>query len=46
MNMDKPYSDEDYEHAKQQGLDLDNWDHYKRYCKMEEYADEEQEYWT
>ncbi|MNW63387.1 hypothetical protein D3C74_415970 [compost metagenome] len=40
----KPYSDEDYEDAKSQGLDLDNWNDYKRYCRMEEYADEEERY--
>jgi|GEM_PF-7038794 len=41
----KPYSDEDYEDAKKQGLDLDNWDHYQRYCKMGEYSDETDRYW-
>lgn len=41
----KPYSDEDYENAKKQGLDLENWDHYQRYCKMGEYSDETDQYW-
>lgn len=38
--MNKPYSDEDYEEAKKIGLDLDKWEDYKRFSKMEEYADE------
>ena len=31
MNTVKPYSDEEYEQAKQQGLDLDDWNDY---CKF------------
>lgn len=41
----KPYSDEDFENAKQQGLDLDDWNDYKKYFCMEEYADDEQDWW-
>lgn len=44
-NKVKPYSDEDYEDAKKQGLDLDDWNDYKKYCHMEEYADDEQDWW-
>ena len=29
-----PYSREDYADAKAQGLDLDDWNDYQRYCKM------------
>jgi hypothetical protein len=32
----KPYSAEDYEKAKQQGLDLDNWDNYVTYFELGE----------
>ena len=28
-----PYSREDYTDAKAQGLDLDNWDDFQRYCR-------------
>lgn len=32
VNTEKPYSEEDYEDAKKQGLDLDSWnDHVKYY---------------
>jgi hypothetical protein len=31
LKMIKPYSDEDYEKAKQQGLDLDDWNDYIKY---------------
>ena len=41
INKDKPYSEEDYNDAKKIGLDLDDWDDYKRYSKLEEYAVEE-----
>lgn len=41
----KPYSDEDYEDAKQQGLELDSWNDYKKYYHMEEYADDQQDWW-
>ena len=41
MNNEKPYSDQDYQEAKSLGLDLDDWDDYKRFYKMEEFADEE-----
>lgn len=30
----KPYSDEDYEEAKRQGLDLDDWNDYQRYYEL------------
>lgn len=36
MNPVKPYSDEDYEKAKQQGLDLDDWDDYCKYFGLGE----------
>jgi hypothetical protein len=32
----KPYSDEDYTKAKQQGFDLDNWNDYETYFKLGE----------
>lgn len=41
----KPYSDEDYEDAKQQGLDLDDWNNYKKYYHLEEYADDVREFY-
>ena len=31
---DTPYSPEDYADAKAQGLDLDDWNDYQRYCKI------------
>jgi NAD-dependent SIR2 family protein deacetylase len=31
QNMIKPYSDDEYEEAKRQGLDLDDWDDYVKY---------------
>ncbi|GEM00883.1 hypothetical protein SAMN05421839_1029 [Halolactibacillus halophilus] len=37
-SLPKPYSDEDYNDAKKIGLDLDDWNDYKRYYKLEEYA--------
>lgn len=39
----KSYSNEDYETAEKQGLDLDNLDDYKRFYKLEEYADNYEE---
>lgn len=39
-----PYSPEDYEEAKKQGLDLDNWEDYKQFCGMEEYAEEDERF--
>ena len=41
MNNESPYSEQDYQEAKNLGLDLDNWDDYKRFYKMEEFADKE-----
>ena len=41
MLDDKPYSEQDYKDAKEQGLDLDIWEDWKRFFKMDEYADEE-----
>jgi hypothetical protein len=32
----KPYSAEEYEKAKQQGLDLDNWNNYVIYFELGE----------
>lgn len=38
MKKEKPYNQEDYEKAKEQGLDLDNWNDYSRYYELgEEY---------
>lgn len=34
INTNKPYSDEDYEEAKKQGLDLDYWNDYERYYEL------------
>lgn len=31
MNYEKPYSNEEYEDAKKQDLDLDDWHDYVRY---------------
>ncbi|MEK4006509.1 hypothetical protein [Paenibacillus sp. FSL H3-0333] len=42
---DTPYSDEDYKEAKQQGLDLNDWNDYKKYFHMEEYADNAEDCW-
>jgi CDGSH-type Zn-finger protein len=36
VNKEKPYSDEDYEKAKQQGLDLDDWNDYVTYFELGE----------
>ena len=33
---DKPYSDKDYEDAKKQGLDLDDWNDYVRFYGLGE----------
>lgn len=38
--MIRPYSDEEYNDAKQQGLDLDNWNDYVKYWGL----GEEEEY--
>lgn len=35
--LDRPYSDEDYNRAKQLGFDLDNW---KDYCNFYELGDD------
>jgi hypothetical protein len=42
---DKPYSEKDCEDAKQQGLDLDDWNDYKKYFHLEEYADDAREFY-
>lgn len=34
-----PYSNEDWVNAKEQGLDLDNWNDYERYFKLGEEDD-------
>jgi hypothetical protein len=39
MNPIKPYSDLEYEHAKEQGLDLEDWDDYVKYFGLGEAAD-------
>jgi hypothetical protein len=36
MNKEKPYSDADYEEAKKQGFDLDNWNDYVTYFELGE----------
>lgn len=36
INTEKPYSQDDYENAKKQGLDLDNWDDYVAYFGLGE----------
>lgn len=36
MNDEPPYSQEDYEKAKQQGLDLDDWNDYVKYYGLGE----------
>ena len=36
MGIEKPYSDEDYEDAKNQGLDLAVWRDYERYYELGE----------
>lgn len=35
-NTEKPYSQEDYEKAKERGLDLDNWNDYSTYFELGE----------
>ncbi|WP_062323897.1 hypothetical protein [Halolactibacillus sp. JCM 19043] len=35
-SVPKPYSNEDYIKAKNSGLDLDDWNDYKRYYNLEE----------
>ncbi|WP_272932735.1 hypothetical protein [Virgibacillus halodenitrificans] len=37
--MRKPYSDEEYEQAKEQGLDLDNWNDYVKFFGVGEEDD-------
>lgn len=37
-----PYSREDYADAKAQGLDLDDWNDYQRYCRMGAWEDWEE----
>jgi hypothetical protein len=36
MNIEKPYSQEDYEKAKSLGFDLDDWDDYVIYYELGE----------
>ena len=36
MSIIKPYSDEEYENAKTQGLDLDDWNDYVEYFGLGE----------
>jgi len=36
MNMEKPYSEEDYKQAKLLGLDLDNWNDYVKFFDLGE----------
>lgn len=36
MNTEKPYSHEDYELAKKQDLDLDNWNDYVQFYQLGE----------
>ena len=36
MDLEKPYSQEDYEKAKQQGLDLDDWNDYVLFYQLGE----------
>lgn len=38
--MPKPYSDKDFEEAKQQGLDLDNWEDYEKFFGLGEEPEE------
>ena len=39
VKITKPYSDEEYEDAKKQGLDLDDWDDYVKYFGLGEEPD-------
>lgn len=41
MSPLKPYSDEEYEEAKQQGLDLDDWNDYVKFFGLGEYPEYE-----
>lgn len=43
-NSEPPYSEADYEDAKQKGLDLDNWNHYVLYYGLGLDPDEESLY--
>lgn len=36
MDNEKPYSDEDYQEAKNQGYDLDDWYDYVKYYELGE----------
>jgi hypothetical protein len=40
VNDEKPYSEEDYEDAKKQGLDLDDWNDYVKYYDLHAYLNE------
>lgn len=39
INTNKPYSNEDYEEAKNKGLNLDGWNDYARYFELGEEPD-------
>ena len=39
-NKIKPYSSDDYLEANEIGLDLDDWNDYKLFFKLEEYAED------
>lgn len=40
MNTEKPYTQEVYEIAKEQGLDLNNWNDYVTYFELGEFDDD------
>lgn len=40
MNIEKPYSEEDYQDAKTKGLDLDDWCDYVEYYELGENEEE------
>lgn len=37
QDTEKPYSKQDYEEAKERGLDLDNWNDYVEWAELGEY---------
>lgn len=43
--MIRPYSDEDYQEAQKEGLDLEDWYDYKNFFKLEEYANYCEDWW-
>lgn len=45
-NINKPYSFENYQEAKKQGLNLEDWNDYKNFFMLEEFAEEMKQWHT